>query len=219
VIVTMATEDWVQDCVERAGDDALAAEVAQTRVIYARQIQGLVEVWPRRNEPIKAALNFGNLICSKTWEMELRAQLISAKMASVRSAMPEGCRQVISIGDSEIERWAVHDLPFEAEELAHVLVKTIKFEEELDRDSLREMLQTTTGLLSQFVRLNTEMDVDLRAGDPFFPMDLQFAMRTATRPDPMSGSAPQSPTAGMTPFAEFGTSRRSPKWSGRSHEL
>jgi hypothetical protein len=208
---------------DRAGDEALSAEVARTRIIYSRDIQATVEIWPRTNEPTRASRNLGTVLTSKTWELELRAQLISAKMAAVRSAMPEGCRQVISIGDSEIERWAVHDLPFASEELAGVRVKTIKFQEELDNDALRDMLQTTTGLLGQFVRLNMEMDVNLRPGDKLFPMDLQFAMQTASRPpeslDPLTPMGCQSPSNGFAPFASSRRKSRRTSDTLRSHEL
>ena len=37
-------------------------------------------------------------------------------------------REVISIGDSEIERWAAHDLPFSADPACEgILVKTVEF--------------------------------------------------------------------------------------------
>jgi hypothetical protein len=216
VIVTLATEQWIEDCLVRADCDAFSAEVARVRIIYARQIQENIAVWPRQNEPPRAAQNFGVLLGSLTWEPELRAQLVTAKMAAIRSATPDGCRQVISIGDSTLERWAVHDLPFADEGLAGVLVKTIKFQEELSCGALSELLQTTTSLLSLFVRLNVQMDVDLSSDDSLFPMDLQLAMQTASRPaDVQEPSSPLSPSANGSPSP---LSKRRRK-SRMSHEL
>jgi hypothetical protein len=123
---------------------------------------------------------------------------------------------VISIGDSTLERWAVHDLPFADEGLAGVLVKTIKFQEELSCGALSELLQTTTSLLSLFVRLNVQMDVDLSSDDSLFPMDLQLAMQTASRPaDVQEPSSPLSPSANGSPSP---LSKRRRK-SRMSHEL
>ena len=47
VIVTLATEDWVRDCIDRiASDDELAAEVARVPVLHARHMQPIIEVRP-----------------------------------------------------------------------------------------------------------------------------------------------------------------------------
>jgi hypothetical protein len=165
------------------------------RILYAREIQETVEVWARLNMSYEETVqNFGALLSSSAWDPELRAHLVNAKMAAMKRGLVAGClAQVISIGDSEIERWAVHDLPFACEAGCVALVKTIKFEEGLAGGALAEMLRTAAGFLQQFVRVNVEMDVDLRSGDALFPMDLQFAMQAASRPQdaasPMSRSS------------------------------
>lgn len=194
-IVTLAREGWVAECLERMGNAELSAEVASVRVICARSVAEKVGVWPRRNEPSQASCPLGALLNSLAWEPELRAQLVVAKMTAIRSAMKEGCRQVISIGDSDLERWAVHDLQFADDSLAGVLVKTIKFPEELSSVNLVEMLQSSKNLLDRFVRMNVEMDVDLRIGDTLFPKDLQFAMQTASlrKNESSEPSTPVSP--------------------------
>ena len=198
--MTLATEAWIRECLDRAADAELSAEVARVTIVYARELQETVEVWPRRNDPPATAKNFGVLLGSRNWELELRAQLVNSKMAAMRRGMQEGCRQVISIGDSEIERWAAHDLPFSADPACEgVLVKTVKFQEELGPDELCELMRTTVSLLGQFVRLNVEMDVNLRSGDYFFLMDLQFAMQTfnkgSSNADILEPSSPTSPKA------------------------
>jgi hypothetical protein len=181
----------------------LSAEVEGVRVIYARCVSDAVAAWPRRNEPSHASHPLGVLMSSLNWDSELRAQLVIAKMKAMRSAMKEGCRQVISIGDSDLERWAVHDLQFADDSLAGVLVKTIKFPEELSSADLGEMLQTAEKLLARFVRMNVEMDVDLRSGDTLFPKDLQFAMQTASlrQSDTSEPSTPVSPGSGSNRFS------------------
>jgi hypothetical protein len=221
VIVTLATEAWVHECIDHAGDEGLSAEVARVRIVSARELQETIEVWPRRNESPQSARNFGVLLGSRNWELELRAQMVNSKMAAMRSGMQEGCRQLISIGDSEIERWAAHDMPFSADPAcAGVLVKTIKFQEELSNAALCEVLRTTVSLLGQFARLNVEMDVNLRSGDDFFPMDLQFAMQTFYRESSLlENQEPSSPTpASKSPL---GLSRRSNRKteSWKSHEI
>jgi hypothetical protein len=207
VIVTLATEDWVRQCIDIMGDDEFSEEVAQVRILYAREIQDTVQVCPRLNLSYEdVAQNVGALLCSSAWDPELRAHLVNAKMATMQSGLPLGCEQVISIGDSEIERWAVHDLPFaSSENLA--LLKTIKFEESLGCAALAQMLRTTASFLGQFVRLNVEMDVDLSSGDALFPMDLQFAMQAASRSQDLEETPPRGAHAG----------RPAAKW--RSHEL
>ena len=69
-------------------------------------------------------------------------------------------------------------------------------------------------LLGQFARLNVEMDVNLRSGDYFFLMDLQFAMQTfnkgSSNADILEPSSPTSPKA-------LSLSRRSESF--RSHEV
>jgi hypothetical protein len=224
-IVTLAREGWVDECLERVADAELSAEVENVRIMYARSVSDTVAVWARRNEPSHASHPLGVLLNSLHWETELRAQLVIAKMTAIRSAMKEGCRQVISIGDSDLERWAVHDLQFADDTLAGVLVKTIKFPEELCNDDLGEMLKTAEKLLDRFVRMNVEMDVDLRCGDTLFPKDLQFAMKTASlrKSDISEPSTPTSPGSG-TPFAVQRVSsmsrlslRKGESWT--SHEL
>ena len=75
-------------------------------------------------------------------------------------------------------------------------------------------MRTTVSLLGQFVRLNVEMDVNLRSGDYFFLMDLQFAMQTfnkgSSNADILEPSSPTSPKA-------LSLSRRSESF--RSHEV
>jgi hypothetical protein len=147
-------------------------------------------------------------------------------MTAIRSAMNEGCRQVISIGDSDLERWAVHDLQFAEDSLAGVLVKTIKFPEELSNADLGQMLQTAENLLARFVRMNVEMDVDLRLGDTLFPKDLQFAMQTASlrqqdNSEPSTPVSPGAPSQFSVPrvqsISRTYQRRKSEQWS--SHEL
>jgi hypothetical protein len=226
VIVTLAREEWVTECLERAADPELSAEVDRVRIVYARDAQSsdTADIWPRRNEPAPASRPLGVLLSSKTWEQELRAQLVFAKMMAVRSAMKEGCRQVISVGDSDLERWAVHGLQFE-DGLAGVLIKTIKFPEELSRMDLGQMLQTAEKLLPRFVLMTVEMDVDLRLGDTLFPKDLQFAMKRASirQSDASEPATPTTPGGTKSFNVERATSmsrltrRKSESWT--SHEI
>jgi hypothetical protein len=184
VIVTLGTEDWLRTCIERVGNDEFSNELAGLRILYAREIEDVDPVWARSSFLERSsgmfANNFGVLLTSTAWDSELRAQLVSAKMAAMKRGLVAGCQQVVSIGDSEIERWAVHDLPFACEDVA--LVKTIKFEEGLSVAALTESLQTTAGFLTQFVRLSVAMDIEIRSSDAMFPLDLQFAMQSASRP-------------------------------------
>jgi hypothetical protein len=206
LIVTLATESWVRDCIDLVGDDEFAEEVGRVPIVYARDVQDKVEVWARLNMSYEDAVhNFGTLVSSTTWDPELRAHMVNAKMAAMQRGLAYGCEQVISIGDSEIERWAAHDLPFNCGDAPPALVKTIKFEEGLQGAALAEMLRTTASFLKQFVRLSVEMDIGLRSGDALFPMDLQFAMQAAARPQD---------------FAEpLLRSSREKRGAWRSHEL
>jgi hypothetical protein len=197
VIVTLGTEAWVRQCIDSVGDDEFSDELARVRIIYAREIQDFVEVWARQNLSYEdVATNLGTLLTSTAWDPELRAQLVAAKAAAMTSALAGGCQQVVSIGDSEIERWAAHDLPLvacDARSLA--LVKTIKFEEGLGIEQLTETLLTTGGFLTQFVRLSVAMDVELRSDDEMFALDLQFAMQSAARPEGFAEPPPRPPGA------------------------
>lgn len=194
LIVTLATEEWLRECIDLVGDEEFSAEVAKVRIVYARNIQDTVQAWPRGNVSFEdSAQNFGVLLSSKSWDSELNAQVVNAKMAAMKSGLAAGCRQVISIGDSEIERWAVQDLAFVS---GLALVKTIKFEGNLCTAALAELVRTTTGFLSQFVRLNVAMDINLYEGDALFPMDLLFAMQAAARTQDLDEPASVSPHSG-----------------------
>jgi hypothetical protein len=104
--------------------------------------------------------------------------MIAAKMASMRECTWDGCQQVISIGDSDFERWALHDLQFADESLADTLYKTIQFPVDLSARDLREILVTAEKILHRFSQTNVAIDINLRLGDTEFLSDLKFAMHT-----------------------------------------
>jgi hypothetical protein len=181
VIVSLAEVGWVDKCLALAGDAELSAEVASIQIIYARTVAEVEDVWPRTNWPPQSACPLGAMQSSRWGKAESTAQRISAKMEAMRRCIWDGCSQVISIGDSEYERFAIHDLQFADRNLANILYKTIKFPMELGAEDLGAILVMAEKIFQQFGKQSVAMDVALRLGDSVFLNNLKFAMQRAHR--------------------------------------
>ena len=110
--VTLGTEDWLRTCIESVGNDEFSNELAGLRILYAREIEDVDPVWARSSFLERScgmfAKNFGVLLTSTAWDSELRAQLVSAKMAAMKRALV--CRLCLILNSNL--KWIVSNFSF-----------------------------------------------------------------------------------------------------------
>lgn len=194
-IVTLAREGWVQDCCERIQDGgelwrAIAEHVdsvqyARTAAIQQNHMDQLPP-WPRGAEP-RGSLPLGCWLTSQAAVEEFRAQLVASKLEAMRVAagwqtpvayggeVEHGLSQIVSVGDSPIERQAAHELPFLEEDrlvaapwLTKTLLVEVADDPELKRcKSVLGCLEAVERLLPRVV--DSPIDIDLNV-DPTKPM-------------------------------------------------
>jgi hypothetical protein len=193
-IVTLAREGWVRDCCDRAQDGGELWQCITDRVDsiqYARkaatdQSEYFLPPWPRGAEP-RGSRPLGSWLTSQAAVEEFRAQLVSSKLESMRSAagwetpveyggeVEHSISQIVSIGDSPIERQAAHELSFLEEErltedpwLTKTLLLEVADDPELKRyKSVLDCLEAVERLVPRVVE--TPIDIDLNV-DPTKPM-------------------------------------------------